>query len=81
MAQGVGFRLVSNLGAKTVLLTMLGFVAIYTVLLIIEMKLMLAAIRKGPDARELQALPGDLPLPAHLTANPSFTPRAAGESA
>ncbi|MDO4706253.1 MAG: cytochrome ubiquinol oxidase subunit I [Comamonadaceae bacterium] len=74
---------VSNLGAKTVLLTMLGFVAIYTVLLIIEMKLMLAAIRKGPDARELQALPGDLsPAPAGHAAAPSLTPRtAAGESA
>ena len=41
---------VSNLGASTVLLTIAGFVAIYTVLLIIEMKLMLKAIRKGPDA-------------------------------
>jgi cytochrome d ubiquinol oxidase subunit I len=40
---------VSNLGASTVLLTLLGFVAIYTVLLVIEMKLMLKAIRKGPD--------------------------------
>ncbi|WP_367068550.1 cytochrome ubiquinol oxidase subunit I [Oryzisolibacter sp. LB2S] len=41
---------VSNLGASTVLLTIAGFVAIYTVLLIIEMKLMLKAIHKGPDA-------------------------------
>lgn len=41
---------VSNLGASTVLLTIAGFVAIYTVLLIIEMKLMLEAIRRGPDA-------------------------------
>jgi cytochrome d ubiquinol oxidase subunit I len=40
---------VSNLGASTVLLTIAGFVAIYTVLLVIEMKLMLKAIRKGPD--------------------------------
>ena len=39
---------VSNLGAATVLLTIAGFVTIYTVLLIIEMKLMLTAIRKGP---------------------------------
>ena len=31
------------------LLTIAGFVAIYTVLLVIEMKLMLKAIRKGPD--------------------------------
>lgn len=41
---------VSNLGASTVLFTIAGFVAIYTILLVIEMKLMLKAIRKGPDA-------------------------------
>ncbi len=40
---------VSNLGAATVLLTIAGFMAIYTVLFIIEMKLMLKAIRTGPD--------------------------------
>jgi cytochrome d ubiquinol oxidase subunit I len=40
---------VSNLGAATLLLTILGFIAIYTVLFIIEMKLMLKAIRKGPE--------------------------------
>ena len=39
---------VSNLGIKTLLISLGGFVAIYTVLLIIEMKLMLKAIRKGP---------------------------------
>jgi cytochrome d ubiquinol oxidase subunit I len=39
---------VSNLGAATVLGTIVGFVAIYTTLLVIEMKLMLKAIRKGP---------------------------------
>jgi cytochrome d ubiquinol oxidase subunit I len=32
------------------LLTLAGFIAIYTTLLIIEMKLMLKAIRKGPEA-------------------------------
>ncbi len=41
---------VSNLGVKTLLLTLAGFVAIYTVLLVIEMKLMLKAIQKGPQA-------------------------------
>jgi len=40
---------VSELGAGTVLSTLLGFVAIYTVLILVEMKLMLKAIRKGPD--------------------------------
>ncbi|MEO3388337.1 cytochrome ubiquinol oxidase subunit I [Mesorhizobium sp. CAU 1741] len=41
---------VSDLGATTVLMTIVGFAAIYTVLFVIEMTLMLAAIRKGPDA-------------------------------
>lgn len=40
---------VSNLGASTLLLTIAGFILIYTVLFIIEMKLMLKAIRKGPE--------------------------------
>ena len=41
---------VSNLGASTVLFTLAGFVALYTVLLVVEVKLMLKAIRKGPEA-------------------------------
>lgn len=42
----------SNLGASTVLLTILGFVAIYTVLFIIEMGLMIRAIRlPEPDSK------------------------------
>jgi cytochrome d ubiquinol oxidase subunit I len=40
---------VSNLGASTVLFTIVGFVAIYTVLFIIEMGLMLRAIKAGPE--------------------------------
>ncbi len=40
---------VSNLGASTVLITLLGFVAIYTVLIVIEMGLMLRAIQAGPE--------------------------------
>jgi cytochrome d ubiquinol oxidase subunit I len=40
---------VSNLGVRTLLLTLAGFIAIYTVLLVIEMKLMLKAIRGGPS--------------------------------
>ncbi|MEF7613734.1 cytochrome ubiquinol oxidase subunit I [Aquincola sp. MAHUQ-54] len=39
---------VSDLGVATVLSTLVGFVLIYTVLLVIEMKLMLKAIRQGP---------------------------------
>jgi cytochrome d ubiquinol oxidase subunit I len=40
---------VSSLGASTVLLTICGFVLLYTVLIFIEMGLMLRAIRKGPE--------------------------------
>lgn len=40
---------VSNLGAATVLATIVGFLIIYTVLLIIEMSLMLRAIKEGPE--------------------------------
>ena len=46
---------VSNLGASTVLLTIVGFLAIYTVLFVIEMKLMLKSIRKGPSEPEPEA--------------------------
>ncbi|WP_315927117.1 cytochrome ubiquinol oxidase subunit I [Mesorhizobium sp. SP-1A] len=40
---------VSNLGATTVLITIIGFATLYTVLFVIEMSLMVRAIRKGPD--------------------------------
>ncbi|MBC7942432.1 MAG: cytochrome ubiquinol oxidase subunit I, partial [Chitinophagaceae bacterium] len=40
---------VSSLGATTLLITIAGFTVIYTVLLVIEIKLLLRAIRKGPD--------------------------------
>lgn len=51
---------VSNLGVTTLLITIAGFAAIYTVLLVIEMKLMLKTIRKGPEAHA----PAALPVPA-----------------
>jgi len=40
---------VSNLGAATVLATIVGFALIYTVLFIIEVSLMVRAIRHGPE--------------------------------
>lgn len=40
---------VSNLGASTVLLTLVLFVAIYSALLVVEWKLLFKAIRKGPE--------------------------------
>ena len=41
---------VSNLSASTVLATICGFALLYTVLFVIEMKLMFKAIKKGPEA-------------------------------
>lgn len=40
---------VSSLGAGTVLLTIIGFAALYSVLIVIEMSLMVKAIRQGPE--------------------------------
>lgn len=54
---------VSSLGATTVLATIIGFAAIYTVLIIIEMTLMLRAIAKGPepdDDPEAELVPSSL---------------------
>ena len=70
---------VSNLGVKTLLLTLAGFIAIYTTLLIIEMKLMLKAIRKGPEAEHAPD-EGDARShvpPAHAAAVSSTTGSAA----
>ena len=51
------FLSVSHLSVLDLLITLFGFVALYTVLLVIEMRLMLAAIRKGPvqDVAETDA--------------------------
>lgn len=54
---------VSSLSATTVLITLMGFVAIYTVLFIIEMGLMIRAIRAGPepdDEPEAELVPSSL---------------------
>ena len=40
---------VSNHGAWAVLLTIVGFAALYTVLIVIEMALMIKAIKHGPE--------------------------------
>ncbi len=46
---------VSNLGIQAVLTTLLGFVVLYTILIVVEMKLMLKAIRKGPAPEHVTA--------------------------
>ncbi|WP_426196465.1 cytochrome ubiquinol oxidase subunit I [Massilia sp. DWR3-1-1] len=48
---------VSNLGIGTVLTTLIGFVVLYTILLVVEMRLMLKAIGKGPES-EAPSAPG-----------------------
>ncbi|MDN4037848.1 cytochrome ubiquinol oxidase subunit I [Massilia sp. YIM B02443] len=53
---------VSNLGIQTVLGTLIGFVVLYTILIIVEMKLMLKAIRKGPEAEPAHAQGAHSPL-------------------
>ncbi|RYF72389.1 MAG: cytochrome bd-I ubiquinol oxidase subunit CydA [Comamonadaceae bacterium] len=62
---------VSNLGIKTLLLTIAGFIAIYTTLFIIEMKLLLKVIRKGPDIEHAPHI-GATPARAASTVNPSL---------
>jgi cytochrome d ubiquinol oxidase subunit I len=53
------FYAVSGLALHQILTSLTGFIALYTVLLVIEIKLMLKAIRKGPDEMlpSLQASP------------------------
>ncbi|MDY0105418.1 cytochrome ubiquinol oxidase subunit I [Achromobacter sp.] len=53
---------VSELGASTVLFTLLGYMAIYTVLIVVEMKLMLKAIRKGPEPESASSPGAAAPL-------------------
>ena len=53
---------VSNLGIQTVLTTLIGFVVLYSILIVVEMKLMLKAIRKGPDAEPATAPGAASPL-------------------
>lgn len=65
---------VSSLGAMTLLITIAGFTAIYTVLLVIEMKLMLRAIRKGPQEDPLAPAALDRPGPV---SRPRVPPDAA----
>jgi cytochrome d ubiquinol oxidase subunit I len=43
------FYAASGLALHDILLTLFGFVAIYTTLMVIEIKLMLKSIRRGPD--------------------------------
>ncbi len=63
----------SNLGITTLLITIAGFVAIYSVLFVIEMKLMLKAIKKGPELEPEQQDPQPLNYASVATAQPTIT--------
>ena len=60
---------VSNLGITTVLGTLLGFVVLYTILIVVEMKLMLKAIRKGPESDDHDGHGAAKPLATPHNAN------------
>ena len=57
------FYAASGLALYEILASLIGFVAIYTVLMVIEIKLMLKAIGKGPD-QVLPALQASMNVPA-----------------
>ncbi|CUA96363.1 cytochrome ubiquinol oxidase subunit I [Pannonibacter indicus] len=59
---------VSSLSVTEVLLTLAGFVALYTVLLVIEVKLLLKAIRKGPEEPSLPETGMSAPRPIQIAA-------------
>jgi cytochrome d ubiquinol oxidase subunit I len=63
------FYAASGLALHEIVITLAGFVAIYSVLLVIEIKLMLKAIGKGPD--HLSALLQPTPRPAAPLAAPA----------
>ena len=62
------FYAASGLALYEILLTLIGFTLLYTVLIVIEVKLILKAIRKGPDDM-LPSLQAVAPAQAN---NPSF---------
>jgi cytochrome d ubiquinol oxidase subunit I len=69
---------VSNLGMQTVLTTLLGFIVLYTILLVVEMKLILKAIGKGPEYDDFSGSASPLTSPtmaekAALRTAPMFT--------
>ncbi|MEG0923246.1 MAG: cytochrome ubiquinol oxidase subunit I [Comamonas sp.] len=63
----------SNLGVTTVLLTILGFVAIYSVLFVIEMQLMFKAVQKGPELEPEQLEAQPLTYASVATAQPTYS--------
>ena len=68
---------VSSLTASQIIITMAGFTLLYGALAVIEIRLMLRAIKAGPGARILPASPGGgrldgRPAPAGAPSAPQF---------
>ncbi len=68
------FLSVSHLSALDLLITLVGFVALYTTLLVIEVRLMLAAIRKGPHQDVAETDAWDAVHRARLSGKPDAFP-------
>ena len=66
------FLATSQLGVWNLLITILGFTLVYGVLAVIEVRLMLAAIRKGPEvAGILDDMATQAPLHAEFELHPA----------
>ncbi|PSD28899.1 cytochrome d terminal oxidase subunit 1, partial [Stenotrophomonas maltophilia] len=64
------FYAASGLALHEIVLTLAGFTAIYTALIVVEIKLMLKAIRKGPDEL-LPSLQSPQPHASHNASAPA----------
>ncbi|KAG1240030.1 hypothetical protein G6F68_018059 [Rhizopus microsporus] len=64
------FYAASGLALHEIVLTLAGFTAIYTALIVVEIKLMLKAIRKGPD-EVLPSLQSPQPHASHNASAPA----------
>ena len=66
------FLATSQLGVWNLLITILGFTLVYGVLAVIEVRLMLAAIRKGPEVADiLDGMATEAPMNAELELRPA----------
>ncbi len=70
------FYAASGLALHDIVLTLAGFTAIYTALIVVEIKLMLKAIRKGPD----EVLPSLQSPQPHASTMPRRRPPARPEA-
>lgn len=69
---------VSSIGLSDIIITLAGFMVLYTVLAVIEIKLMVKYIRRGPEAEAGEGGGQVLPLPDD---RPASRPAALPEEA